>query len=836
MLRILRKIHQSPILLRTKRRNERILTRKFIDDEEPNGLQTIKPPPPFSPLLGLPITRRPLFPGFYKTVVIHDQSMIKVVREVVKAEQPYVGAVLLKDDESQMDIIKSLDDVHKVGVFSQIVSVHPMETSQTIASIIDKTQGPLTVVLCPLQRIQITGLGSKEQSPHSFLGVDLLENTAIFDKKYDRENQVIRALTSEIVAALKDIASLNPIFRDQVSAFSMTQMSSTIFDSPARLADFAAAMSGAGTSSELQQVLETQDIEERLRLSLYVLKKELVNAKLQAKLSKDIESKIQKRQQEYYLLEQLRAIKKELGMDAGDGGRDRVLENFKERIVKLGGMEKLPKSVAVVIQEEMQKLSGIEPTSSEFNVSRNYLDWLTSIPWNQTTQEIFDLDKAQVTLDMDHYGLKDVKERILEFIAVNKLRDGKAKGKILCFSGPPGVGKTSIAKSIAKALNRKYFRFSVGGMHDVAEIKGHRRTYVGAMPGKMVQALKKTKSENPLVLIDEIDKVKSDAASAMLELLDPEQNQNFLDHYLDVPLDLSKVLFLCTANVIDQIPAPLLDRMEVINLSGYVQEEKLMIAKNYLVPNTLKEAGLETEISDEVLNKIIRNYCRESGVRNLKQHIEKLVRKLAVFKVKNKETTSDLNLLLGPPVFPDSKVTQNPPGVVTGLAWTSMGGTELSIECIRDLSDKGVMFTGSLGDVMKESMNLAITYTKCFLKKLDPKNDFLNSKIHIHVPEGATPKDGPSAGITIATSILSLALDKPVSSSIAMTGELTLSGKVLRIGGLREKIIAAKRCGVSTVVFPSGNKSDWVELPDYIKEGINPIFAETYNDVFKVCF
>lgn len=470
-------------------------------------------------------------------------------------------------------------------------------------------------------------------------------------EKSDKKSQIARAIAGEIISVFKEIANLNPLFRDQIANFSMSQSAGNVFEEPEKLADFAAAVS-SGEVNELQEVLESMSLEDRLQKALLVLKKELMNAQLQNKISKDVESKIAKRQREYYLHEQLKGIKKELGLESD--GKDKLVDKFNEKAKGL----LMPEAVKKVFDEELNKLQGLEPAASEFNVTRNYLDWLTSIPWGRHTPENFDLTHAVEVLDEDHYGLKDVKDRILEFLAVGKLR-GTVEGKILCFVGPPGVGKTSIGKSIARALDRQFFRFSVGGLSDVAEIKGHRRTYVGAMPGKIIQAMKKVQTENPLVLIDEVDKIgrghNGDPSSALLEMLDPEQNAQFLDHYvrasqncvlatrlltvhpcslqLDVPVDLSRVLFVCTANSLDTIPAPLLDRMEVLEVSGYITEEKAAIASRYLAPQAKEGAGLknaDVELGEDAVAALIRYYCRESGVRRLKQQIEK-VRRLGSF-------------------------------------------------------------------------------------------------------------------------------------------------------------------------------------------------------------
>merc|ERR1719445_2952979 len=490
-------------------------------------------------------------------------------------------------------------------------------------------------------------------------------------------------------------------------------------------------------------------------------------------------------------MEQLKVIKKELGMEKDD--TETIIEKYQQR---MEGMT-IPTHIREVIDEELGKLGFLDNHSSEFNVTRNYLDWLTTISWGISSKENLDIKKAQGILEEDHYGLEDVKKRILEFIAVSQLK-GSVQGKIICLSGPPGVGKTSIAKSIARSLDREFFRFSVGGLSDVAELKGHRRTYVGAMPGKAVQALKKTKTENPLILIDEIDKLGrgwGDPSAALLEMLDPEQNNAFTDHYLDVPVDLSKVLFLCTANVLDSIPGPLLDRMEIIEISGYVAEEKLAIASKYLVPQIEELTGLNNQhviLTEEALLNLNRSYCRESGVRNLKKHIEKIYRKAAYKVVHDKESNlnideSNLSDYVGQPVFSSEKMyPTTPAGVALGLAWTSMGGSTLYIETVsrpqvKEGEGGALEVTGNLGDVMKESVKISGTFARCFLADMDKTNDyFSNNKFHLHVPEGATPKDGPSAGVTIVTALLSLARNQPIRRDLAMTGEISLRGKVLR--------------------------------------------------------
>ena len=630
-----------------------------------------------------------------------------------------------------------------------------------------------------------------------------VDNMAV--QQHDKKSPIVRAITSEIVNVFKDVANLNPLFRDQISTFSMSQASGNITDEPGKLADFAAAVS-AGEVRELQDVLETMNIEERLTKALTVLKKELMNAQLQNKISKDVESKIQKRQREYWLMEQMKGIRRELGIESD--GKDKLVEKFTEKANKLA----MPIAVKKVFEEELNKLAHLEPAASEFNVTRNYLDWLTQIPWGQRSAENFGIKNAMTVLDEDHYGLKDVKDRILEFIAVGKLR-GTVEGKILCFVGPPGVGKTSIGKSIARALNRQYYRFSVGGLTDVAEIKGHRRTYVGALPGRIIQALKKCQTENPLILIDEVDKIgrghQGDPSSALLELLDPEQNNSFLDHYMDVPVDLSKVLFVCTANMTDTIPRPLLDRMEMIELSGYVADEKMAIAERYLAPAAKELSGLKdvnVSLSKEGIEELIKAYCRESGVRNLKKQIEKVYRKSALKIIQDigedvlsedkalteegkaaqemsnkdqsdvketpeniaQETTEmprvslnvpdtvhvsigkdNLKDYVGPPIFTSDRLYDTtPPGVAMGLAWTSMGGAALYVESILEnalsaSSRPGLERTGNLKNVMKESTIIAYSFAKSVMARMFPENKFFEkAKLHLHCPEGAVQKDG----------------------------------------------------------------------------------------------
>ncbi|XP_036898542.1 lon protease homolog, mitochondrial [Sturnira hondurensis] len=824
---------------------------------------------PHLPLIA--VTRNPVFPRFIKIIEVKNKKLVELLRRKVRLAQPYAGVFLKRDDSNESDVIESLDEVYHTGTFVQI---HEMQ------DLGDK----LRMIVMGHRRIHISrqleveleepeaenkqkprrkpkrnkkeaeeDLGAKRQvevvepnsgSPSEVLMVEV-ENVIHEDFQVTEE---VKALTAEIVKTIRDIIALNPLYRESV--LQMMQAGQRVVDNPIYLSDMGAALTGA-ESHELQDVLEETNIPKRLYKALSLLKKEFELSKLQQRLGREVEEKIKQTHRKYLLQEQLKIIKKELGLEKED--KDAIEEKFRERLKELV----VPKHVMDVVDEELSKLGLLDNHSSEFNVTRNYLDWLTSIPWGKYSDENLDLARAQAVLEEDHYGMEDVKKRILEFIAVSQLR-GSTQGKILCFYGPPGVGKTSIARSIARALNREYFRFSVGGMTDVAEIKGHRRTYVGAMPGKIIQCLKKTKTENPLILIDEVDKIgrgyQGDPSSALLELLDPEQNANFLDHYLDVPVDLSKVLFICTANITETIPEPLRDRMEMINVSGYVAQEKLAIAERYLVPQARALCGLDeskAKLSSEVLTLLIKQYCRESGVRNLQKQVEKVLRKSA-YKIVSGEaesvevTPENLQDFVGKPVFTVERMYDvTPPGVVMGLAWTAMGGSTLFVETSprrpREDSkadkDGSLEVTGQLGEVMKESARIAYTFARAFLMQQDPTNEYLvTSHIHLHVPEGATPKDGPSAGCTIVTALLSLAMDRPVRQNLAMTGEVSLTGKILPVGGIKEKTIAAKRAGVTCIILPAENKKDFYDLAAFITEGLEVHFVDHYRQIFDIAF
>lgn len=646
----------------------------------------------------------------------------------------------------------------------------------------------------------------------------------------------VKAYAMNLVSLLQELLPLNPMYSDEMRQYLLR------FDQndPSLLADCAASVTTTSAKS-LQKVLDCTNILKRLELSQDLLQKELKAAKLHDEIKTTVNEKLSRKQKEYVLREQLKQIQKELGTRADSSSE---ADEYVDRMKKLSPPDYITKR----FEKELKKLNTLDPNSPEYAGLTNYLDILTSIPWGEVAKEELDIAKARKILDEDHEGLKDVKDRILEFLAVGALK-GNTNGSILLFVGPPGVGKTSIGKSIAKALNRPFYRLSLGGVNDESVIKGHRKTYVGAMPGKFVQALREAKVMNPVIMLDEIDKLTrsyhGDPASTLLETLDPEQNNGFMDHYLDERLDLSKCLFICTANTTDTIPPALLDRMDPIRLSGYISQEKLAIAKKHLLPKGLEKANMkksQLKISDSVLKKIIEEYARESGMRSTQRAIDKIIRKAAVKLLEGEKsvtiTASSLFDYLGTAPFKREKKLEGV-GVITGLAWTSVGGATLPIESSRVNNDaKGFELTGSLGDVMKESAHIAYSYVQSHMGTFckEKKDFFKKAFIHLHVPEGATPKDGPSAGVTMATSLLSLAMNKAPRKGFAMTGELSLTGQVLAIGGIKEKTIAARRMGITNIICPKANESDVKELPAEVTEGVTYYYADTFNDVAKVIF
>jgi len=663
---------------------------------------------------------------------------------------------------------------------------------------------------------------------------------------------------------------------------------------PGAIADYASTVTNA-TPARLQQLLSTTNLSDRLYQALVMVKSEIKMFAMRNEISKKVEANFDILHTRSKLKEQKKVIEGLLG--TGKNNKEAILEKFRARMV---GKTPAPE-VAKVIEEEMEKLQNMEGDGSEFHLCRNYLDWLTQIPWGVVTPEKFDLAHAEKVMNEGHFGLDDVKQRILEFVAVGQLLKTVPQGKIMCLVGPPGVGKTSIGKSIADALGRQFYRFSVGGLDDVAEIKGHRRTYLGSMAGKFIQALKATQTSNPVILIDEIDKLgrghRGDPSAALLEALDPEQNATFTDHFLDVPCDLSKVLFICTANSQDTISHALHDRLDMIPLSGYVAQEKLSIATTYLIPNIRKQTGVQDSqvtLTTDAIQSLIRWYCREPGVRNLNKHLEKIFRKAALRIARDSNlqltiTEKNLSEFVGKQLFTTDRLyTEVPVGVATGLAYTSYGGCTVFIESTAadqkvavaapmdnavteestneeesdDVNNEGskkkpiapapvrhewagghqggggFFTTGQMGDVMKESSSIAYTVAKRYIHAMDPSRAafFSHTYIHMHIPEGGTPKDGPSAGITMVTSLLSLALNTPMAQHVAMTGELTLTGKVVAIGGLKEKVLAAKRAAVTHIMFPRDNAKDWEDIPDFVKDGLIPHMVSKIEEVLQIAF
>ena len=755
---------------------------------------------------------RPMFPGQALPVVLDAAPWKETLRHAHENYRDILGVVLTRPD--------STADEFEVYPFGTACRVHRVQ----------KHQDKLQVLLEGLQRFEISDWISRRKP--------MVVRVHYQPEPVYTENAEIKAYAVAILNTIKELLPLNPLYGEELKLF----LEHFHPNEPSRLADFAASLTTA-TRDELQEVLETPPLLPRLQKVLLLINKELEVAKAQMRIRKQVEEELQSRQREVFLREQLKAIQKELGISKDD--RSAELDRFRERLGELT----LPQAAEQRVDEELKKLALLETGSPEYAVTRNYLDWLTLLPWGIHTQDSLDLERARKILDADHDGLEDVKERILEFIGVGIMK-GEVSGSILLLVGPPGVGKTSLGHSIANALNRKFYRFSLGGMRDEAEIKGHRRTYIGAMPGKFVQAIKDAGSSNPVIMLDEIDKIgasfRGDPASALLEVLDPEQNSDFLDHYLDVRFDLSKVLFICTANQLDTIPGPLLDRMETIKLSGYLAEEKLAIARNHLLPKQLRRAGIkkrgQIRVDKAALRRIIDGYAREAGVRRLDKHLGRVVRKAALRLLRGEQPpvrvrAGDVERYLGKAPF----VAERPRsaiGVVTGLAWTALGGAILHIEATRiHTRNRGFKLTGQLGNVMKESAEIAYSYIMANGQQWGAKAGFFDdSFLHLHVPAGATPKDGPSAGITMASALLTLARGRKPSRTLAMTGELTLTGQVLPVGGIQEKVVAAKRAGLRTLILPEANRGDFEELPAHLQTGLRVHFVSDFPEVVPLLF
>ncbi|MCF6346161.1 MAG: endopeptidase La [Thiomicrorhabdus sp.] len=761
----------------------------------------------------LPIKERPFFPAQQLPVLLNKKTWIKTFDAIQSGKCKYIGLIFV--DKEEHDKAKPKD----FSAMGTLVKIHEPKIKDDYIQLI--AEG--------LQRFEVKAW-LKKSAPYK-AKVNYLETV------HHGSEQELKAYSLALMNAFKELLPLNPLYSEELKYF----LNRSNTSDPSDLADFAASLTTADNVA-LQETLETLELTERMEKVLVLFKQEIEITKVQSKIRKRVEENISDHQRDFLLRQQLHEIQSELGITQDDQTLD--INRFEKRLKKLA----LTKKVLKKAREEVNKLKTLDPQSPEYNVSRSWVDWLVELPWQKYSKDKLDLTRAKKVLDKGHDGLDDVKNRILEFLAVGKLKGG-ISGSIICFVGPPGVGKTSIGRSIAKSLGRQFYRFSVGGMRDEAEIKGHRRTYIGAMPGKFIHALKECQTANPVIMLDEIDKIgnsfQGDPASALLEVLDPEQNHDFLDHYMDVRFDLSKALFICTANTLDSIPSALLDRMEVIRLSGYITEEKVKIAQNHLWPTLLKESGIKPKqltITTPAIRQVIEGYAREAGVRNLKKQLAKLIRKQAVTfvtqGVKNKRIhANQLEKKLGQPIFTPEKINQHI-GTVTGLAWTSMGGATLTIEASRvHTLNRGFKLSGQLGDVMQESAGIAYSFITAHLKQYNAHPKFFDKAfVHLHVPDGATPKDGPSAGVTIATALLSLARNETVKAPLAMTGELSLTGHVLPVGGIREKVIAAKRIGLTTLILPKDNQKDYQELPSYLKKGITVHFAEHFNDVARLAF
>jgi ATP-dependent Lon protease len=764
----------------------------------------------------IPMETRPFFPGISVPMTFSGKPAVETIKKTAESDYPFLGFALIKElDEKNF----ANSNLFETGT---VIKIH---------KVISLDENGIQVLVQGLQRF--TKVRQVRSKP------DIVWQVKYFKNPEEKPSEDLKAYTLSIVSSVKELLKLNPVFQEQIKAV-LNQIS---IEQPGLLMDLIASMLTAD-GSRLQEVLEAFDLFKRGELLLILLKEEIKRSHIQEEIQKQINEKVSKQQREFFLREQLKVIKKELGIEKDD--KESEIQKFKDRMKDLD----LTQEAYEVINEEIEKMQVLEPSSSEFQVTRAYLNTLTELPWGKYSEDRLKISEARRILDRDHYGLQDVKNRILEFIST-VIKKGKHSGSIICLVGPPGVGKTSVGRSIAEAMNREFFRFSVGGMRDEAEIKGHRRTYIGAMPGKLIQSLKRTGTSNPVIMLDEIDKMgvsfQGDPASALLEVLDPEQNKNFLDHYLDVRYDLSNVLFITTANQLDTIPRALLDRMEVIKLPGYILQEKVQIAKKYLIPEQVEEHGLsksEVKIKDEAIEKMIDQYAREAGVRSLEKQIKKIMRQVTLQQSENGQKTftvskNNLEKFLGKPTFTKEELySKEMPGISLGLAWTSMGGATMYIEASSVTSKQpGFKQTGQLGKVMQESSEIAYSYIRSELcEKANTENYFKNNFIHMHVPAGATPKDGPSAGITMALALYSLVKEKPVPKNLAMTGELTLTGKVLPIGGVREKTIAARRVGVTNLIFPKENRKDFEDLPDYLKTGLNPYFVDYFDEVLDVAY
>ncbi len=764
----------------------------------------------------LPMENRPIFPGLTLPLAFANKELVKYVEHALDNNKGFIGVSLIEKEDEQNFLDSKL---YRTGTLLKIIKVE------------SKSEESVNFIAQALTRFHYVKTIKKDGIPYWEVNYEYEEKKPPSDE--------LKAYTLAVINSVKELIKLNPMFQEQMRL----ALSQVGLDKPGLLMDLVASFLTAD-GKKLQELLELADLFERSEKLLLLLKEEIEVSQIQKDIQKQIEEKVSKQQREFFLREQLKVIKKELGLEKDDKSTE--IENIQRKIKNLV----LPAEVSKVVNEELEKLKTLESGSAEYQVARAYLTWLTDLPWGIYSPENHDLTRARKILDDDHYGLDDVKQRILEFIGTIVKR-GKVSGSIICLVGPPGVGKTSVGRSIADALGREFYRFSVGGMRDEAEIKGHRRTYIGDMPGKLIQSLKRTQTSNPVIMLDEIDKIgisfQGDPAAALLEVLDPEQNKDFLDHYLDVRYDLSNILFVTTANQLDTIPRALLDRMEVIKLPGYILSEKMEIAKRYLIPRQRREHGLkasEVNITDAALKELIDGYAREAGVRGVENQVKKIMRKSILIQAEKgvkKVNVSNKNLkeFLGKPLYSTEELYQKAiPGVALGLAWTALGGATLYIEANAiKAKNPGLKQTGQLGNVMQESSEIAYSFIRSHLLKEKENSKFFDDHfIHLHVPAGATPKDGPSAGITMALALYSLATGKAIKKKMGMTGELTLTGKVLPVGGIREKTIAAQRVKVYDLIFPKENRKDFEDLPEHLKKGINPHYVDYFEDVLKIAY
>ncbi len=751
----------------------------------------------------VPLAGRPVFPGIFTPLMINAPDDVKAVEEAFYKEG-FIGISMLKNDVEKPGI----NDICKIGTAARIIKK------------VNLPDGGINIFISTVKRFKINKTISA--SAPMVAGVDYLEEE-------ESDTFEVKALTRALISEMKEVSENNPLFTEEM------RLNMVNIDNPGKIADFIASILNVD-KDEQQKILETVNIRQRMEQVLVFIKREQELLRVQKKIQSEINNRVEKNQREYFLREELKAIQDELG-ENGDGSQNDY-QKFKQKIEAL----EFEGEIKETVFSELEKFNLMDPNSGEYIGTRNFLELITQLPWKDSSDESYELSKAKKILEDDHFGLDDVKKRIVEYLAVRKLKQDK-KGSILLLVGPPGVGKTSIGKSIAAAMNKPFYRFSVGGMHDESEIKGHRRTYIGAMPGKIIQGLKITKDNSPVFMIDEVDKMNAsaqgDPSAALLEVLDPEQNVNFRDNYLDLPFDISKVFFILTANSLDTIPGPLRDRAEIIQLSGYIDQEKLEIAKKYLIPKNLAKNGLkknQVKYTKAALLKIAEEYARESGVRHYEKQLDKIHRKIVTEIVTNNELSSktesfaqytidadDLFKYLGKPDFDESQIkAASVPGTAIGLAWTSMGGDTLLIEATSFAGKGGLVLTGQMGDVMKESSQIAFDWVRKYVVEHNiVKAEWFDENIvHLHIPEGATPKDGPSAGVTMATTFLSLFMKKVIKKNLAMTGELSLTGQVLPIGGLREKTVAAKRNKIKTIIIPKANERDLDEIPDNVKAGI----------------